>query len=99
MTANYETFIRDRSRLSSDREQVLTLRDLSPGRRKYRGINVRAVISHPPRPGEPSLCVRSLVGLKDPREFSVRIVEELPDAFDAEPYSDFFEAMERVERK
>jgi hypothetical protein len=29
----------------------------------------------------------------------VRIVEELPEAFEAVPYSDFFEAMERAERR
>ena len=99
MTAEYETFVRDRSRLSSGREQVLALRDLTPGRRKYRGINVRAVVSHPPRPNEPSLQVRSLVGLKDPRQYSIRIIEELPETFDAEPFGDFFKVMERAERR
>jgi len=85
MSAEYETFVRDRARLLSGREQVMTLRDLAPGRRKYRGINVRAVVSSPPRPGEPILRVRSVVGLIDPKPYSVRIVEEydpsLPPVF------------------
>jgi len=98
MTSEYETFVRDRARLLSGREVVLTLRDLAPGRRKYRGINARCVISPTPRPGEPRLWIRSVVGLRDPQPCSVRIVEELPDTFKAVPYGDFFEAMARSER-
>jgi hypothetical protein len=94
----YETFVRDVRRTLSGRPVVLTLRDLSPGRKKYRGFNVRAIVSHPPRPGEPSLTLRSVVGVKQPQPCSVRILEELPDTFAAEPYSDLFEAMERLER-
>lgn len=99
MTTEYETFVRDRSRVLSGREVVLTLRDLGSGRKKYRGVNVRAVVSRPPRANEPLLWLRSVVGVKDPDPCSVRIVEELPDAFVAEPYSDFFDAMERAERR
>lgn len=98
MATEYETFVRDRSHVLSGREVVLTLRDLSPGRKKYRGVNVRAVVSRPPRPGEPLLWIRSVVGVKDPDPCSVRIVEELPEAFIAEPYSDFFDAMEKAEK-
>lgn len=99
MATEYETFVRDRARILSGREVVLTLLDLTPGRKKYRGLNVRAVISQPPRPGEPILWVRSVVGVKDPKPCSLRIVEQLPDTFDAPPYSDFFEALERAERR
>jgi hypothetical protein len=99
MAAEYATFVRDRTRLLNGREVVLTLRDLAPGRKKYRGLNVRAVVSQPPRPGESRLWIWSVVGLKDPSPSSVRIVEELPELFDAPPYSDFFQAMENAERK
>jgi hypothetical protein len=99
MAAEYEAFVRDRARVLSGREVVLTLRDLGPGRKKYRGVNVRAVVSHPARPGEPLLWLRSVVGVKDAEPCSVRIVEELPEAFMAEPYSDFFDAMEKAERR
>jgi hypothetical protein len=99
MTSEYEAFVRHRSHVLSGREVVLTLRDLSPGRKKYRGVNVRAVVSRPPRAGEPLLWIRSVVGVKDPDPCSVRIVEELPEAFMAEPYSDFFDAMEKAERR
>ena len=99
MANEYETFVRDRARILSGKEVVLTLRDLTAGRKKYKGINVRAVVSQPPKANEPVLWIRSVVGVKDPAPCSVRIVEELPEVFKAEPYSDFFVAMERAERK
>ncbi len=98
MAAEYETFVRDRARLFNGREVVLTLRDLAPGRKKYRGINVRAVISQLPRPGDPILWLRSVVGVKDPDPCSLQIIAELPEVFEAPPYSDIFEAMEKAER-
>ena len=99
MASEYETFVRDPARILSGREVVLTLRDLTPGRKKYRGVNVRCVVSRTPRPGEPVLWIRSVVGLRDPEPCSVRIVEELPETFQAMPYSDFFEVMARAERR
>lgn len=98
MAKEYETFVRDAAHVLSGRECVLTLRDLTPGRQKYRGVNVRAVVSRPPRPGEPTLWLRSVVGLKDPQPCSVRIVAELPETFKAVPYSDYFDAMELAEK-
>ena len=97
MTKEYETFLRDASRVLSGSECVLTLRDLTPGRTKYRGINVRAVVSRPPHVGEATLWIRSVVGLTDPEPCSVRIVEELPETFEGLPYSDYFSALERTE--
>ncbi len=99
MATEYEAFVRDRARILSGREVVLTLRELGAGRKKYRGVNVRAVVSRPPRPGEPILWIRSLVGTKEPDPCSVHILEELPEAFMAEPYSDFFDAMEKAEKR
>jgi hypothetical protein len=98
MAQEYETFVRDRAHVLSGREVVLALRDLSPGRKKYKGINVRGVVSQPPKANEPVMWIRSVVGVKDPQPCSVRIVEELPEVFEAEPYSDFFDAMKKVER-
>ncbi len=99
MTTEYETFVRDRARILLGNEVVLTLRDLTPGRQKYRGLHVRAVVSQPPRNDEPRLWLRSVVGNKDPDPCSVRIVAELPELFEAPPYSDFFEAMEKAEQE
>ena len=97
MDKSYETFVRDPERLLSGREVVLSLRDLTPGRRKYRGLNVRATVARPPRPGEPLLWLRSVVGVRDPEPCSVHIVEQLPDTVEGAPYTDFFAALERLE--
>lgn len=97
MANEYETFVRNVEKVVSGRVVVLTLRELAPGRKKYRGVNVRAVVSRPPKSGEPVLWLRSIVGVKDSAPCSVRIVEELPPALAAEPYSDLFDAMERLE--
>lgn len=97
MVTEYETFVRDRSAVLSGREVVLALRELTPGRKKYRGSNVRAVVSQPPRPGEPTLWLRSVVGVKHPNPCSLRIVAELPDTFDALAYSDLFDTMKALE--
>ena len=98
MAEEYQTFVRDPERVLSGREVALTLRDLAPGSRKYRGFNVLAVVSRPPVAGEPLLWLYSVVGIKDPQPCSVRIVEQLPDLLKAPPYSDFFKALEAAER-
>ena len=98
MPNEYEAFVRDVERTISGRPVVLTLRDLSLGKKKNRAVHARATVSNPPKPGEPVLWLRSVVGVKYPRPYSVCILEELTEAFTAEPYSDLFEAMERLER-
>ena len=60
MAEEYEAFVRDRDHAVSGNQVVLTLRDLTPGRHKYKGINVRAVISEAPVAGEPLLWLRSV---------------------------------------
>jgi hypothetical protein len=99
MAKEYETFVRDRAHVLSGREVVLALRELVPGRKRYRGLNVRAIVSQPPRAGEPILWMRSVVGVKDQNPCSLKIVEQLPDVLDAPPYSDLFKALEAAERK
>ena len=58
MAEEYEAFVRDRDHAVSGNQVVLTLRDLTPGRHKYKGINVRAVISEAPVAGEPLLWLQ-----------------------------------------
>lgn len=97
MTNEYEAFVRDVERTLSGRPVVLTLRDITPGKKKYRAVHVLAVVSNPAKAGEPVLWLRSVVGVKYPQPYSVRILEQLTEAFPAEPYTDLFEAMERLE--
>ncbi len=96
MSNEYEAFVKDVEKTVSGRPTVLTLRDLSPGRKKYRGINVRGVVSRPAKAGEPVLWLRSVVGVRFPWPCSIRIIETLPETFAAEPYSDLFDVMERL---
>lgn len=96
MPNEYEAFVRDVGKTLSGQPVVLTLRDLTPGKRKYRAVHVRAVVSKPPKAGEPALWLRSVVGVKFPWPCSVRIIEELPETFAAKPYSDLFDAVERL---
>ncbi len=98
MPKEYEAFVRDVEGTLSGHPVVLTLRDLTPGKKKYRAVHVRAVVSNPPKTSEPVLWLRSVVGVKYPMPCTVHIIEELPETFAAEPYSDLFEAMQRLER-
>ncbi len=95
----YEAFARDAEKALSGRPVVLTLRELTPGKKKYRAKHVRAIVSKPPKEDEPRLWLRSVVGVRYPWPCSVRIVEELPETFAAVPYSDLFDAMEREEKR
>lgn len=98
MSKEYESFVRDRAHAVSGQEVVLSLRDLTPGRKKYRGLNVRGVVSQPPKPGEPLLWIRSVVGVRESEPCSIRIIEELPEVIPGAPYTGFFEALKKLER-
>lgn len=97
MPNEYEAFVKDVEKALSGQPIVLTLRDLTPGRKKYRAVNVRAVVSKPPKADEPVLWLRSVVGVKFPWPCSVHIIEEFPETFAAEPYSDLFDVIERLD--
>lgn len=99
MGSEYEAFVREADRALSGQPVVLTLRDLTPGKKKYRAKHVRAIVSKPPKEGEARLWLRSVVGVRYPWACSVRIVEELSETFAAVPYSDLFDAMERLEKR
>ena len=45
MADEYETFARDAARLLSGNEVAMTLRDLTPGKKKYCAVNVRGAVS------------------------------------------------------
>ncbi len=94
----YECFVRRLKELQEDRQVVLTLRDLSPGRRKYQARIVRAVLSRSPDAlsGWDKLWVRSAVGVKDPQPWRIKIVEELGDSLPGKPYGDIFEVEKQI---
>lgn len=98
MAEAYETFVRELSDLREDEQNLLTLRDLSPGRRKYFAQHVWGVVSRKPDPdGEARpLLVRSMVGNLFPGRWYVRVVEALPQRVPGVPYHNAFEALEQA---
>jgi len=92
----YECFVRNFSDLQEGATVVLTLRSLSPGRRKYNARVVRARVSRVAEAGRDILWARCMVGAKDPQPWSVQIVDELGPTVPGQPYSDIFDAVERL---
>ncbi len=95
-----ETFVRRPGDLKEGVESALSLRDLTPGRRKYQFRNVVAVVSR--RPEElrsmDTLQVRTVVGVLLPEPFGVRIIRDLPIEISWSPYRDFVLALEAAAR-
>ena len=91
----YECFLRRLADLEEGKEVILTLRDLAPGPRKYHARHARAVVSRSADAlaNWDRLWVRSVVGVKDPRPWGIRILEEHGDSLPGKPYTDIFEAM------
>ena len=96
----WETFVRRPGDLKEEVEIPLVLRDLTPGRRKYRWCHVVAVVSR--RPEElrsmDTLRVRTVVGVLLPEPLGVRILRELPIELSGSPYRDFFQALKATAR-
>jgi hypothetical protein len=94
----YEAFVADLKALSDGAEVMLTIRDLTPGRRKYNARIVRGIVSRNAGAASPGdvLWVRSIVGRKLPDPWSLQIVEELGATAPGRPYSDIYAAMEQL---
>ncbi|HEU4340621.1 MAG TPA: phenylphosphate carboxylase subunit gamma [Candidatus Binatia bacterium] len=90
----WETFVRRPGDLKDGVEMPMVLRDLNPGREKYRMRHVVAVASRDPKAASMDLLrVRTVVGVLLPETWSVRIVRELPIELPGRPYHDFYEAL------
>lgn len=96
----WETFVRRPGDLKEGVEIALSLRDLTPGRRKYQFRNVVAVVSRIPEElrSMDTLKVRTVVGVLLPEPFGVRIIRDLPIEISGSPYRDFFQALEAAAR-
>ena len=79
MGKEYVTFITHLEDLAEGREIVLTIRDLTPGPRKYDARIVRAIVSrHPERlPEADVLRVRSWTGTLYPQPWAIKITQEV----------------------
>ncbi len=93
-----ESFVKHFSDLEENKKSVLTIRDLTSGRRKYNARIVRAMVSRSPEALQnwDKLWVRSAVGVKDPEPWGLKIVEELGDTTPGKPYSDIFESLQQL---
>lgn len=96
----WETFIRSPEQLKEDAEIPLIIRDLTPGRRKYRMRHVVAVVSRRPetlRDGD-TLWVRTTVGVRLDHPWVIKIVRELPLNLPGVPYRDVYEALGKAQK-
>jgi hypothetical protein len=94
----YESHVKHHKDLSENKKIVLTIRDLTPGKHKYNARVARVQVSR----SEEALAkwdrlwVRSIVGVKDPEPWGVKIIEELGATVPGKPYSDIYEALEKL---
>jgi hypothetical protein len=76
--------------LADDKESVLTIRDLSPGPRKYNAKVVKARVSSRPEsiPGADILWVRSWIGHLHPEPWAIEIIDEVGDYIPGVPHGE-----------
>jgi hypothetical protein len=94
----WETFVRRPSELGEGKEVPLVIRDLSPGKKKYRMRHVVGTLSRKPEQMSrmDRLYVRTVVGVLLPEPWGISIVRELPIEVSGKPYRDFYQALKAV---
>ena len=92
MTKEYSTVVDKITDLPDGGEVELTIRDLTPGPRKYDARIVRAKVasSAGKLPGGDVLWVRSMVGIQYPEPWAIQVLEELEDTLPGRPFSEMF---------
>ncbi len=83
----YMAWLESPESIKGPQEMSLTIKDLTPGRRKYLGLNVRATVSPTPLQGADTLKVRRANGLLVPGTWYIKIAEELGEYWPGRPYS------------
>ncbi|MEW6664547.1 MAG: phenylphosphate carboxylase subunit gamma [Thermodesulfobacteriota bacterium] len=76
--------------LPEGREIVLTVKDLTPGRRKYDNKVVKAIVSRSADslPDSDVLRVRSWMGVLYPDPWAIRIIEEVGELIPGVPHGE-----------
>ena len=97
MSQEYVTFVRRLSQLSEGR-QLLFIKDLTPGPRKYDTKLVRAELAKTASKlaDGHTLWVRSETGYLYPQPWAIKILEELPPYVAGQPWQDVFAAMRQT---
>lgn len=83
----YMAWIEDPDKIKGEKELTLTLRDLAPGREKYRARKVVAIVSPKSMPQSDILRVRYENGRLIPEPWAIKIVREVEDFYAVRPYS------------
>jgi hypothetical protein len=89
----WETFVRRPGDLKEGDEIPMVLRDLTPGKKKYRMRHVMAEVRRDAREAMDVLRVRTVVGVQLPESWGIRILRVLPIELQGKPYRDFYEAL------
>jgi hypothetical protein len=86
----YLAWVKDLNELPQGEEIQLTIRDLTPGQRKYEARNVRAILYSSPEklPDGDILRFRSPVGVLLPDSWVIKITEELGEYLPGTPYQE-----------
>ncbi len=94
MSQEFVTFVRRLSQLKEGK-QILFIKDLTPGPRKYDTKLVRAELSKTSSAlaDGHTLWVRSETGYRYPQPWTIKILEELPPYVSGQPWQDVFAAM------
>ena len=95
----WETFVRRPGDLKEGDEVPMVLRDLTPGRKKYRMCHVVATLRRNPAEVMDLLRVRTVVGVELPETWGVKIVRDLPIELQGQPYRDFYQALKAAAAK
>jgi hypothetical protein len=77
----YDTFHDEPEKIPQMKEIELLIRDLSPGKRKYCCMKVKAIVSKDPDalPDGDELLIRSQRGILFPEKWKIKILEQLED--------------------
>jgi hypothetical protein len=90
MGKEWVIFVSRMEDLIDDEESVLTIRDLSPGPRKYNAKVVKARVSSEPEtiPDGDVLWVRSWIGHLHPKPWAIKIIEEVGPYIQGVPHGE-----------
>jgi hypothetical protein len=95
----WETFVRRPGDLKEGDEIPMVLRDLTPGRKKYRMRHVVTTVRRNAEEAMDLLRVRTVVGVQLPETWGVKIVRDLPIELQGQPYRDFYQALKAAASK
>lgn len=94
----YESHVKHFQDLEEGKKVVLTIRDLSSGKHKFNARVARVQISRSPEAlaNWDKLWVRSVVGVKDPQPWGMKVIEELGITVPGKPYSDIYATLTKM---